>query len=128
MIFDHIVLIVKDIKKSKYFYVNALLSLGIEFIREEDVCVGFGTDGKPSLWLCQEPDIQRPMHIAFIANDRRSVDEFHAAAMAAGGKDNGVPSLREEYQLGYYAAFVIDPDGHNIEAVCRHSEEVRSLS
>ncbi len=123
MIFDHIVLSVKNHKKSKEFYLNVLEALGIKFIREEDACIGFGTNGKPSLWLCNDDIVQTPMHIAFVAQDRKSVDAFHAAALAAGGKDNGGPGLRKNYQPNYYAAFVIDPDGHNIEAVCRSKPE-----
>lgn len=122
MIFDHIVLIVSDSNTSKHFYSNALLPLGIQLIREEDGCVGFGTHGKPSLWICQEPNVQKPMHIAFIAENRKTVDEFHRAAISAGGKDNGAPGIRAHYHQPYYAAFVIDLDGHNIEAVCRKVE------
>jgi catechol 2,3-dioxygenase-like lactoylglutathione lyase family enzyme len=122
MIFDHIVLSISDANKSKNFYVNALLPLGIKLIREEDGCIGFGTQNKPSLWLCQEAPVQEPMHIAFIAENRKAVDEFHKAALKAGGKDNGTPGIRAHYQPNYYGAFVIDPDGHNIEAVCRKPE------
>lgn len=119
MIFDHIVLIISNREKSKHFYSSALLPLGIQFVRDDDCCAGFGTHNKPSLWLCEEPNTQTPMHIAFIAENRRAVDEFHQAAIAAGGKDNGKPGIRENYHPDYYGAFVIDPDGHNIEAVCR---------
>lgn len=122
MIFDHIVLIVSDANKSKQFYLNALAPLGINLIRVDEGCVGFGTQNKASLWLCQETPIQEPMHIAFIADSRKAVDEFHKAAMSVGAKDNGAPGIRDHYRQPYYAAFVIDPDGHNIEAVCRKPE------
>lgn len=119
MIFDHIVLIVKHYEESKNFYTHALLPLDIQFIREDEGCAGFGNKGKPSLWVCKEENFQKPMHIAFIAESKHAVDEFYAAAIAAGGKNNGAPGIREHYHPNYYAAFVIDPDGHNIEAVCR---------
>jgi catechol 2,3-dioxygenase-like lactoylglutathione lyase family enzyme len=120
MIFDHIVLIVSDHKKSKDFYTKALSPLGIAFVRDDDDgCAGFGTHGKPSFWACEEADIQKPMHIAFIAENKDAVDQFHEAAVAAGGKNNGAPGIREQYHPNYYAAYVIDPDGHNIEAVYR---------
>ena len=119
MIFDHVVLSVSDVNKSKDFYSDALLPLGIMLIREEDGCIGFGANKKPSFWICSDNVIQKPMHIAFIAEDRKAVEMFHEAAIAAGGKNNGNPGIREHYHPHYYGAFVIDPDGHNIEAVCR---------
>lgn len=119
MIFDHLVLSVSDTEKSKHFYAKALAPLGIAFIKEEDGCIGFGTNGKSSFWICSDAEIQRPMHIAFIAPDRKAIDAFYTSAVLAGGRDNGKPGLREHYQPNYYAAFVLDPDGHNIEAVCR---------
>ena len=122
MIFDHIVLAISDPDKSKNFYSNALAPLGINLIREIDTCIGFGTQNKPSFWICRDPIIQTPMHIAFVAENRKAVDEFHKAAINAGGKDNGKPGIRANYHADYYAAFVFDPDGHNIEAVCRKSE------
>ena len=120
MVFDHLVLVVSDQKKSKEFYLRALLPLGISFVRDDAECSGFGTFGKPSFWICEEIDIQKPMHIAFIAENRKSVDEFYEAAIAAGGKNNGAPGIRDHYGPNYYSAYVIDPDGHNIEAVCRN--------
>lgn len=119
MIFDHIVLSVADSERSKQFYINSLAPLGITLIKEEDGCVGFGNNGKPSFWICKDNEVQKPMHIAFIASDHDSINAFHQAAILAGGRDNGKPGLREQYHRGYYGAFVIDPDGHNIEAVCR---------
>jgi len=121
MIFDHLVLSVSNLNKSREFYSAALLPLGIELIKEDDGCMGFGKNNKASLWICSDKIIQKPMHIAFIANTRNSVDMFHKAALAAGGKDNGNPGIREQYHPNYYGAFIIDPDGHNIEAVCRNA-------
>lgn len=122
MIFDHIVLSVTNLANSKLFYSKALSALGMPFIREEDGCIGFGSHGKPSLWLYEDNHPHKPMHIAFIAPNRMSVDAFHLAALAAGGKDNGAPGLRPQYHHDYYGAFIIDPDGHNIEAVYRQPE------
>lgn len=123
MIFDHIVLAISNQKKSKDFYLRALLPLGISFVRDDVECSGFGTNNKPSFWVCEESLIQKPMHIAFIAKNRKSVDAFYEAAIAAGGKNNGAPGIRDNYGPDYYCAFVIDPDGHNIEAVCRNNVE-----
>jgi catechol 2,3-dioxygenase-like lactoylglutathione lyase family enzyme len=119
VIFDHIVLTVTDTEKSKQFYAGTLAPLGIEFIKEEDGCVGFGTNGKASFWLCSDNEAQAPMHIAFVAPNRESINAFHEAALSMGGRDNGKPGLRQHYQPNYYGAYVLDPDGHNIEAVCR---------
>jgi catechol 2,3-dioxygenase-like lactoylglutathione lyase family enzyme len=80
--------------------------------------VGLGRGGKPQLWLSHGEPPASPLHIAFAARNRAEVDAFHAAALAAGGKDNGAPGLRPHYHPNYYGAFAIDPDGHNIEAVC----------
>jgi catechol 2,3-dioxygenase-like lactoylglutathione lyase family enzyme len=79
---------------------------------------GFGAGGKPDFWIGGEGGLQRPIHIAIAAPNRAAVDAFHRAALAAGGRDNGAPGLRPHYHPNYYAAFVRDPDGHNIEAVC----------
>jgi catechol 2,3-dioxygenase-like lactoylglutathione lyase family enzyme len=82
---------------------------------------GFGSQGKPYFWFGVGEDVARA-HVAFAAKDRASVDAFYKAAMAAGGKDNGAPGLRPHYHENYYGAFVLDPDGHNIEAVCHLPE------
>jgi len=79
---------------------------------------GFGDGGKPDFWIGGEGKLEKPVHVAILAKDRASVDAFHRAALAAGGKDNGKPGLRPHYHPNYYAAFALDPDGHNIEAVC----------
>lgn len=119
MIFDHIVLSVSDQIKSSLFYTAALSPLGITLIREDGRCSGYGTNGKPSFWICHDSVIQNPMHIAFVASDRASVDAFYEVALSSGGRDNGQPGIRAHYHANYYSAFVFDPDGHNIEAVCR---------
>jgi catechol 2,3-dioxygenase-like lactoylglutathione lyase family enzyme len=96
----------------------ALGPLGVGLAMEGPYGVGLGRGGKPSLWLSQgEPPVS-PLHIAFTAKNRAEVDAFHAAALAAGAKDNGAPGLRPHYHPNYYGSFAIDPDGHNIEAVC----------
>jgi catechol 2,3-dioxygenase-like lactoylglutathione lyase family enzyme len=86
--------------------------------KNDSPAAGFGVGGKPDLWIGGEGGLQRPIHIAIAAPNRTAVDAFHRAALAAGGKDNGAPGLRAHYHPNYYAAFVLDPDGHNIEAVC----------
>jgi catechol 2,3-dioxygenase-like lactoylglutathione lyase family enzyme len=106
------------------FYLQALAPLGYALIMEvqqdenDSPAAGFGANGKPDLWIGGEGGLQRPIHIAIAAQNRAAVDAFHRAALAAGGKDNGAPGLRPHYHPNYYAAFVLDPDGHNIEAVC----------
>lgn len=97
---------------------KALAPLGITIISEFHGAVGFGKNGKPEFWLSADPIAQSPMHIAFAAESRTQVDEFYAAALKAGGKDNGAPGVREIYHPNYYGAFVLDSNGHNIEAVC----------
>jgi catechol 2,3-dioxygenase-like lactoylglutathione lyase family enzyme len=122
MIFDHIALTASDYEKSRRFFVNALQPLGIELAMEFEGSAGFGKDGKPELWLSGGKDAQRPMHIAFVAATRAQVAAFYAAAIAAGGKDNGPPGVRANYHPNYFGAFVIGPDGHNVEAVCHKPE------
>lgn len=118
MIIDHIGLAVSDQAKSKKFYIKALAPLGISEVKEMQGWSGFGKDGKPEFWFGVGRGVQQPTHIAFSASNRKDVDAFYKAAMAAGGKDNGAPGIRKHYHPNYYAAFVFDPDGHNIEAVC----------
>ncbi|HEV2614678.1 MAG TPA: VOC family protein [Gammaproteobacteria bacterium] len=115
---DHIGLDVSDITKSKDFYLAALKPLGYELFMVWEKWVGFSINGKPYLWLRDGTATSPGIHIAFQAKDRKTVNEFHRAAIAAGGKDNGPPGVREIYHPNYYGAFVLDPDGHNIEAVC----------
>ena len=122
MIIDHIGIAVSDYGKSKDFYSKALAPLGIELIMEVQGWAGFGKKGKPEFWFGAGEQAQSPMHIAFSSDTREAVDQFYAAALSAGAKDNGKPGIREIYHPNYYGAFVIGPDGHNIEAVC-HKEE-----
>ena len=114
---DHIVISVSDLEASKAFYEHALAPLGISTQLEFPGALGLGKSGKPAFWLRPGGGAE-PVHVAFSAPDRATVDAFHEAALAAGGSDNGGPGLREIYHPTYYGAFVLDPDGHNIEAVC----------
>jgi catechol 2,3-dioxygenase-like lactoylglutathione lyase family enzyme len=125
-ILDHIGINATDFERSKAFYAAALAPLGITLVMEWGQAAGFGRDGKPDFWVgqgatrFQKPEHLvhiTPVHVAFVARSRAEVDAFHAAAMAAGGRDNGAPGVRPEYHAAYYGAFVIDPDGHNVEAV-----------
>ena len=120
---DHVVIRVSDFEQSKRFYAEALSPLGYELLMEPSVsAAGFGRQGKPEFWISQG-DRGQPVHIAFAADDRARVDAFHEEALAAGGRNNGGPGLRPKYHQSYYAAFVFDPDGNNIEAVCHEPAE-----
>jgi catechol 2,3-dioxygenase-like lactoylglutathione lyase family enzyme len=120
---DHIVLPVKTDEASKAFFLGSLKPLGYELVMEfEGESGGFGVAGKPDLWLVKKADSWPPIHVAFHSPDRATVDAFYSAALDAGGRDNGAPGLRPHYHATYYAAFVLDPDGNNVEAVC-HSPE-----
>jgi catechol 2,3-dioxygenase-like lactoylglutathione lyase family enzyme len=120
--FDHVVFGVTDYAASKAFYLKALEPLGLKILSEGPLGVEMSADGKSS--LCLRPNEKNPahLHLAFVAKNRRQVEAFHRAALAAGGKDNGAPGLRPQYHAHYYAAFVIGPDGHNIEVVCHDPE------
>ena len=122
MIIDHIGLAVSDYVRSAEFYDRCLEPLGITRIVEIEGWAGYGRDGKAEFWFGPDDAAQSPMHIAFSAANRAAVDRFHAAALAAGATDNGAPGIREIYHPHYYGAFVLDPDGHNIEAVCHLAE------
>jgi catechol 2,3-dioxygenase-like lactoylglutathione lyase family enzyme len=122
MIMDHVGLTVGDYEKSKRFYSSALAPLGIELVAEVGGWAGFGKGGKPEFWFGAGEETQRPMHLAFAAENREQVIAFYAAAMAAGGQDNGPPGIREIYHPHYFGAFVIGPDGHNVEAVCHKAD------
>lgn len=123
---DHIGFPVSDYERAKAFYAKALAPLGYTLIMEVPdsltesgaSAAGFGRGGKPDFWIGGEGGLAKPMHVAILADDRASVDAFYAAAIAAGGRDNGPPGVRAHYHPDYYGAFVLDPDGHNIEAVC----------
>lgn len=122
---DHLGFSVRNLKVSRMFYENALKPLGIKSLMEvtpemtgtDDSHVGFGAD-RPFFWIGTGGKPSAGMHVAFLAQSRKTVDEFYAAAIAAGGKDNGKPGMRPHYHENYYGAFVFDPDGNNIEAVC----------
>lgn len=122
---DHTGVIVSDIDNSKKFYRSALAAIGYEVLVELPASItghtdvaGFGESGKPDFWISKGSPNQPPIHVAFRVNSRELVDEFYTSAMQAGGRDNGKPGLRSHYHPDYYGAFVLDPDGHNIEAVC----------
>jgi catechol 2,3-dioxygenase-like lactoylglutathione lyase family enzyme len=122
---DHITFGVADLDRSKAFYDQALAPIGVSAIMAVSAAetggaafVGFGSEGQPYFWLVGHEPLKGRLHVAFTANTRGEVDAFHRAALAAGGRDNGPPGLRPEYHPNYYGAFVLDPDGHNIEAVC----------
>ncbi|HXQ45356.1 MAG TPA: VOC family protein [Caulobacteraceae bacterium] len=119
---DHIELAVADIARARAFYDRALAAIGVDVVMSvgsgAQIALGYGSEGRPYFWVVQGPPLTGHLHVAFTAKDRATVDAFHAAAMAAGGRDNGPPGLRPQYHANYYGAFVFDPDGHNIEAVC----------
>lgn len=114
---DHVGLNVADYARSKAFYLAALAPLGYELLMEiEGKAGGFGRQGKPAFWIVEREPLGSA-HVAFHSPDRETVGAFHTAAVAAGGQDNGAPGLRPHYQPTYYGAFVLDPDGNNVEAV-----------
>jgi catechol 2,3-dioxygenase-like lactoylglutathione lyase family enzyme len=120
---DHVTLGVSDIERSRKFYDNALRPLGIERLYAEgETASGYGANRKAFFWIGLQKAAQTGSHVAFAAEDRQTVDRFHEAALSAGGRDNGPPGLRPHYHEDYYGAFVLDPDGHNIEAVCRRKQ------
>jgi catechol 2,3-dioxygenase-like lactoylglutathione lyase family enzyme len=120
--FDHLGFAVADFAASRAFYAAALAPLGIDVAMEFDGRAGLGRDGRPQLWFGQGEKPAGRLHLAFDAGTREAVRAFHAAALKAGAEDNGAPGLRPHYHPNYYGAFVIDLNGHNIEAVC-HSPE-----
>lgn len=121
---DHTGLNVSEFGKSKAFYTAALAPLGYQVMMEFPATVvpqgamGMGVPPKPDFWVGGGTPNSPPLHVAFRAANRAQVDAFYKAAIAAGGRDNGPPGVREHYHPNYYGAFVLDPDGHNIEAVC----------
>lgn len=134
---DHINLRVSNYGRSKEFYRAALAPLGYRLAMEVDSGAGFAKGPIPSFWVKEGELVSRSgldeatpsagcggpqIHVAFASPTRATVDEFHRAAMAAGGRDNGLPGLRPKYHPNYYGAFVLDPDGYNIEAVCHAAE------
>ncbi len=121
---DHVSLRVSDLQRSRAFYDAALAPLGAAVrmevsAREAGVAfLGYGPPERPVFWIAQAPPATASGHVAFVAASRSDVDAFHKAALAAGGRDNGAPGLRAHYHPNYYGAFVLDPDGVNVEAVC----------
>jgi catechol 2,3-dioxygenase-like lactoylglutathione lyase family enzyme len=122
---DHIGFGVSDLARSKAFYEQALAPLGIRLVMEVTAeqtgggaHAGFGAGERGTFWIGTGPVLTGRLHVAFIANNRATVDAFYRAALAAGGTDNGKPGVRPHYHQHYYGAFVLDPDGHNVEAVC----------
>jgi catechol 2,3-dioxygenase-like lactoylglutathione lyase family enzyme len=117
--YDHIGLKVKDLDGAVRFYEAALGGLGHVLCSRDDSSAGLGPEGEPALWLYAAKGAKgQGTHLAFRADDRAAVDRFYKAGIAAGGKDNGAPGVRKDYAPKYYAAFLTDPDGNNVEAVC----------
>ena len=115
---DHTGVGVSNANRSLAFYKAALAPLGYRALMEGEGYAGFGVPPKPDFWIGEGKPNVPAVHVAFSASSRAAVDAFHKAAIAAGGRDNGAPGLRPQYHPNYYGAFVLDPDGHNIEAVC----------
>jgi catechol 2,3-dioxygenase-like lactoylglutathione lyase family enzyme len=123
---DHVGFAISDLDRSSAFYAAALAPLGIaelmrvtpEQTEAGGTAIGYGKDNKPFFWIGDNERVGQGTHVAFMADSRAQVDAFHAAALAAGGTDHGAPGIRAHYHPDYYAAFVLDPDGANIEAVC----------
>ena len=122
MVFDHIGFNVTDFQKTKEFLVQSLRPLGLTITAESEGWAMIGRKGEGQLWFGSFGSSPGPIHVAFSAASREQVRQFYAAALAAGGKDNGAPGLRPHYHADYYGAFVIGPDGHNVEAVCHLAE------
>lgn len=118
---DHLTLSSAHFEKSKKFYQVALAPLGYKLVKEfGDDVAGFGIGDRLDFWLANHTQKTQPeFHLAFVAETRAQVDDFYRAALTVGGRDNGAPGVREKHGPNYYAAFVYDPDGQNIEAVCR---------
>jgi catechol 2,3-dioxygenase-like lactoylglutathione lyase family enzyme len=122
---DHTGVVVSDFDRSKQFYLAALAPIGFSLLAEFPASVtghtdvaGFGQPPKPEFWISRGKPNNPPVHVAFRVSSRSLVDAFYGAAIEAGGTDNGRPGIRAHYHPNYYGAFVLDPDGHNIEAVC----------
>ena len=124
--FDHVVFGVSDYEASKEFFLKALTSIGIAVVSEGTLGIELSSDGKSSLCIRrieEKPSHLQRLHLAFTAESREQVKEFHRAALEAGAKDNGGPGIRHKYSGTYYAAFVIGPDGHNIEVVYHETKK-----
>jgi catechol 2,3-dioxygenase-like lactoylglutathione lyase family enzyme len=127
---DHVGIAVSDIERSRAFYDRALMPIGVTLLwtiapeqtESGGTAIGYGSGGRPYFWIGDNERVGAGTHIAFRVRTRAEVDAFHAAALAAGGRDNGAPGLRPHYHPDYYGAFVYDPDGINVEAVCHSAE------
>ncbi|GJM10592.1 MAG: lyase [Lysobacteraceae bacterium] len=120
--FDHVVFGVSDYEVSKAFFLKVLAPIGITVVSEGELGIELSSDGKSSLCIRRIEEKAAHLHLAFVASRRDQVDEFHRLALEAGAQDNGAPGLRPNYSGKYYAAFVIGPDGHNIEMVCHEDQ------
>jgi catechol 2,3-dioxygenase-like lactoylglutathione lyase family enzyme len=116
-LFDHVALRVRELSLSRAFYEQALKPFDVRVVQSSQGPLGFVTDGRGDLWIKEGTPGAGSVHIAFVARDRSTVEAFHRVAVRAGGTDNGSPGLRPQYGDGYYAAYVLDPDGNNVEAV-----------
>jgi catechol 2,3-dioxygenase-like lactoylglutathione lyase family enzyme len=125
-IFDHVGIKVSDFERSKAFYREALGTLGIElladFVAGPQQVAGFGK-GQASFWISNGRPLKGETHLAFVAGSRAEVNAFYSVAMSMGGRDNGPPGIRAMYHPNYYGAYVFDPDGNNVEAVCHNAED-----
>lgn len=125
---DHVTIGVRDVERSKAFYDAALRALRIVRLYAEGTrFAGYGIHPKAFFWIGTRATPQTGAHIAFAAADRATVDRFYDDAIKAGGRDNGAPGIRPHYHANYYGAFVLDPDGHNIEAVCHAPQDTKGL-
>lgn len=120
--FDHVVFGASDYEASKSFFLRVLEPLGVTVVLEGPLGIELSADGKTSLCIRRSPEKPSHLHLAFTAQSRQQVEAFHRAALEAGGKDNGAPGVRPQYHASYYAAFVVGPDGHNVEVVCHEPE------
>lgn len=119
---DHVALNVRDYEATRPFYEQALKPLGYSIAKEWEGGIGFGLGGGSELAVRRHDEPSAPVHLAVTSSDRAGVDAFYEAALAAGGRDNGPPGIRADYHENYYAAFVLDPEGNNVEAVCHKPE------
>jgi len=124
-IIDHVGFAVSDFERSRQFYGAVLKTLGIELLADfaikGDQHAGFGR-GKPDFWISTGKPLRGSVHVAFTARSRAEVSAFYSVAVSMGGRDNGPPGIRAHYHPNYFGAFVLDPDGHNVEAVCHGAE------
>lgn len=126
--FDHVVFSTSDYEASKAFYLKALEPIGIEVLAEDSLGIEMSADGETSLCIRRVEAKPSHLHLAFKAESQQQVDDFYRAALEAGAKDNGAPGIRPNYSGNYYAAFVIGPDGHNIELVYRQDKDEQAAN